>query len=301
VVDPHVQRVGVERLWARRVPDDDVGVRARAQAALAGEDAEQAGRGLGAQADPVLGGDPAGPHALPHQREPGLDAGQAAGDLGEVGEALGPAREPPVPVGHGERAVVGRHRVHPAPRQALPQLLAVLGVAQGRRAHEVLAARAIEDRGVEVQVLRAGLGGEAHAPLLRGPDLGQRRSGRQVDHVRRGAGDLGEAADTVDGLGLERRGAGLAVGHDRRAALVQRPPAQGLDGAAVLAVDGDQAAVAAARPQHVEHDVVVHLQQLRVRQVELEAGHAPLDAVGHHSLADRLGERHVEPVVDHGR
>jgi hypothetical protein len=65
-------------------------------------------------------------------------------------------------------------------------------------------------------------------------------------------------------------------------------------------VHRDQTAVAGTRPQRVEHHVVVHLQQLRVGEVELEAGDTPLDAVRHHGLGHGLGEGHVQAHVDGG-
>ena len=107
--------------------------------------------------------------------------------------------------------------------------------------------------------------------------------------------------DPVHGLGLQRRRPGGRVLDDAGAALGQGPAAQRLDGAAVLAVHRDQPAVARRGAEHVEHDVVVDLQQPGIGQVELEAGDAPLDAVGDHPLAHRLGEGHVQPVVDGSR
>ena len=51
-------------------------------------------------------------------------------------------------------------------------------------------------------------------------------------------------------------------------------------------------------PHDLEDHVVVDLQQLRVRHVELERRDAGLDARGDRALGHALGERHVEPVVD---
>ncbi len=53
-----------------------------------------------------------------------------------------------------------------------------------------------------------------------------------------------------------------------------------------------------ARQHHVDDHVVVDLQQLGVRHVELERRDARLDAVGDHPLGHPLGERHVQAVVD---
>ena len=162
-------------------------------------------------------------------------------------QPLGAVADPGAPVGDGERAVVGRDRLHRAGRDPVPQLLDVPRIAQRRRAHERLAVGIGEPGGVEVEVLRARLRDHVDAALARRAHLGQRGRRREVHHVHARLRALGQRGRARDGFGFELRGPRQRVLQHAGAALGERLAAQRLDRAAVLAVQRDERAVLARR------------------------------------------------------
>ena len=241
--------LAAERLAPLRVPHHDVGVGTDAQVALRRPQPERARRRLRAQPHPVGGRDAPGGDALPHQAEPGLDAGQPAGDLGEVGPPVGTRASAGAPVGDGERAVVGGDGVHRAGRHAVPELFGVPRVAQRRRAHERLAVgpgRAARCRG-------RGTAGTSPRTRRRPRSRASRTAAsagaddRCTRYTDAPATSASEAA-RCDRLGLEDRRTGRGVLEHAGAPGGQRLAPERLDGAAVLAVQRDQPAVARRAP-----------------------------------------------------
>ena len=102
-----------------RVVDDDVGVGAGRDDALAGVEAEHPGRGRRATLDPALDGDLAVDDALVEQVHAVLDTADPVGDLGEVADAE------LLLLLHAERAVVGADHLQVVRAQVPPQLVLV--------------------------------------------------------------------------------------------------------------------------------------------------------------------------------
>ena len=168
VVDVHVVGRRRDRPLAGRVVDDEVGVRADRDRALAAGTSRTSCAGAvemistqRSRRDPA-----ADDAAVVEQVDPVLDAGQAVGDLAEVAPAeLLLAVEV-------ERAVVGRDELEVVLDQPGPQLVPVVLRSQGRRADELRAIEAVAEV-VERQeeVLRARLGEGLRAAVARVADL----------------------------------------------------------------------------------------------------------------------------------
>ena len=143
-----------------RVPDDDVGVGAgqdRALARIEVEDARDVGRGDG---DEFVRRQAAGADAVgPQHRHAVFEAAGAVRDLGEVGEAE-------FLLFGRERAMVGRDHLQRAGAQAVPEIVLVLLVAE-RRAHHaprrVLPVLVVIFALVEHEMLDQRLAVDAHA------------------------------------------------------------------------------------------------------------------------------------------
>ena len=136
---------------ALRVVDDDVGVGARLDDALAAVEAEHPRRRGRAQLDPALEGDLARDDALVEQVQAVLDRADPVGDLGEVADAE------LLLLLHAERAVVGADDAEVAGAQVAPQLVLVaLRPGPQRRAAHPL--RALEARCAELLLEARGRG-----------------------------------------------------------------------------------------------------------------------------------------------
>ena len=169
----------------RRVEEDDVGVAADLDGALAVE-AEARGGRRRQEVDHPLEGDPALGDALAvEDRQQRLDAGRAVADLVERDAVRGCGLLRVEAVGD----VVGGDEVERAVGETRPQRVAV-GRGAERRGDDV--AGAGDGIGVVValvgedEVVRARLGRDPDAGRLGAPDLVERRGRRQVDDVDRG-------------------------------------------------------------------------------------------------------------------
>ena len=152
------------------------------------------------------------------------------------------------------------------------------------------------------QVLRAGLGEHLQALSARLADHLGALGGRDVeDHDRlvdqRRAGD-----QPVERFRLAVARVRDGVEFRRRVAVLEQPLAHPGDHAVVLGMHAHHGAVVARRLQHVEQLLVVDLQPV-VGHEHFQRGVAGLDQRRHlllqHLLA-RVGQDHVERVVDHG-
>src|SRR6266699_1531258 len=154
VVDVHVVGRRGQRPARCRVEDDDVGVSAGREGALARVQPEHPGRRRGGQLDEPHRADPAAfDAAVPEQRVPVFDGGQPVRDGGEVVLAED------LLVLVVERAVVGGDQLEIIGDQAVPEVGLMVGGPERRRADELGALEARPGQVVErqVQVLRAGL------------------------------------------------------------------------------------------------------------------------------------------------
>jgi len=147
-----VERGLAERDLARRVEEDDVGIRAGKQLAFAPQPEEACGCGA-AQLDPARAADlPAAYAKGVHERQAGLDAGDAAGRAREISRAglLLLIRV---------RAVVGRDDVEAATGDGPPERLLFHLAADGRLTQEAQRfGQRAQIRGVvQNQVVWAGL------------------------------------------------------------------------------------------------------------------------------------------------
>ena len=156
----------LRRRRAVRVVDDDVGIRARCDHALARIQPEHARRRRRAQLDPARERELAVDDALVDEIHPVLDPADAVGDRREVAEPQ------LLLLLHAERAVVGAHHREIVGAQVAPQLvlMALRTRTQRRRAHVLRAfeagrAQVLFER--EVEVLRAGLTEDVPALVAR--------------------------------------------------------------------------------------------------------------------------------------
>ena len=187
----HVARAGIV--------DDDVGVAARSDDALAGVETVELG-GIFAQraADAAerelvfIDG-----HSV-DDLATRFDAGKTAGDLRKVVAAH-------VLLLERERAVVGRDGLHLAAAQRLPERFTVLLRADGRRADVARGGGKVGivvNAVVERQILRAGLDIHGLSAAARRGDLIKRSTVRRVDDDDGRVGRLRDAQQTRNSLGL---------------------------------------------------------------------------------------------------
>ena len=213
---------------------------------------------LGAQPHPVGDRDPGRPHT---PARPGLLVSMPGSPPGISVKSANPLGPRPAPrrlssVQKGQWSVA---RSAPSRGPGPPTAPRGARVARRRRAHEVLAGPpAAWRRGAGT-----GAGQRRGRPALAAPHLGRPGADdRCATYTRVPAASAAGPPAPAAPRPRHRRPCRAVLDH-RRATLGQRPPAQNLDGPAVLAVHGDQSAVAGA-PEHVEHHAVVDLQQLRV-------------------------------------
>lgn len=149
------------------------------------------------------------------------------------------------------------------------------------------------------QILRACLGEDLQAALLRTPDLLGRFRPRDMEDVDRRVEEFGQRDDAVAGFPLDRwrLGPGVVPGSSQ-ACLLQRLGEE-CDGRVVFGVDTDEGAATAGKRQHLErlrviqHDVVIG-------EENLERTMSLLDQSRQFVQHGRRGVRddHVEGIVD---
>src|SRR5450756_531781 len=127
VIDAHVMSGGADGVERGGVPDDEVGVAAGGDFALAGIHAEDARRGSGGEFHEAIERELALVDAVViHELQAVFDAGAAVGNLGEIvlAERL--------LVGETEGAVVGRDHLKVIVLEPLPEFRQVMFGTQGR-------------------------------------------------------------------------------------------------------------------------------------------------------------------------
>ncbi len=299
VVAGGVQLVEADRVPGRGVDEDQVGVAADGDHALARVEPEQPGGRLGGELHELLDGEPVLRDPLGEQHvHPRLDAVVAAGHVvdHEAGQ-LGRARD-------GE--VVGGHGVQVAEGDGRPERVLVGGRFQRR---VVVVERAV-GLGVvlagEGQVVVQHLAEDRHPPRARlrdgrGPGLR-----RHVHDVERAPAALGEQDHPPDRrlLGQRRPGEGDVAA--RLAAFGVEPAGVEVDDAVVLGVHHHHAARPLGRVHHAPDHAVVGEQVPRRRALgergeHLERGDPAADHLGqlaHRGVGDVLRQHEVERVVD---
>src|SRR5215831_4859761 len=131
VVDAHVEGLLREDVALLRIPDDDIGIGADGERALARIEAEDLGRRRRRDLDEAIERDLPGAHAFPEEIEAGLDSRHAIRDLREIVAAE------LLLLLHAERAMVGRDHLQIVVSEAAPQVILVMLGAERRRAHEL--------------------------------------------------------------------------------------------------------------------------------------------------------------------
>ena len=199
--------------------------------------------------------------------------------------------------------MVGREGLERAVLQRRPDRFLRRRIARRRAAapHGALDARLVDVVGGQHDVLRAGLGEDLQALLLR---LAQRLDGLDLGHVhdqQRRIDQAGQRDRAVGRLGLGDSCMGDGVELRRAMALLDQVMRQPLDHVVVLGMHHHQRAVAPRHGQDVEDLVVADLHRI-VGHVDLERGVAVLDQrrqVLPQRLRRRVGDDQVEAVVDH--
>src|SRR5690606_6889344 len=130
--------------------------------------------------------------------------------------------------------------------------------------------------------------------------FGDRLGRRDVHHVQRGAGDLGEPDGAVGGLGLQQRLADLAVVAGVCLAAGQGLLHQDVDGDAVRGVHPAPPAVVGGALHGAQDLPVVAVEDARVGHELLEAGDPFVHQEIHllERVVVHVGDDHVEAVVD---
>ena len=229
-----------------------------------------------------------------HQLAPSLHAGQTPGDLGKV-----------APTGllllQSEGAVVGGNGLDLALAQPCPEGAAILRLADGRRADIAGGAGIvliIIHAVVQHQILRASLHIHFLPPTAGSGDLRQRGSVGEMDDDHRDVHRLGDAQQAAYGLRLQNVGTGLGVGGNAHLPFGLFLLDEGVDNAAVFAVDAADAALFLELFQSLVHGLVPD-HHGGVGHVHLEGG----DAGGVHIVDLPLDvlvpvvDGHVEAVV----
>src|ERR1019366_4907273 len=127
VIDAHVMSGGADGIERVGVPDDEVGVAAGGDFALAGIHAEDARRGGGGEFHEAIERELTLVDAVViHELQAVLDAGTAVGNLGEIVLAEN------LLVGETERAVVGRNHLKLILLEPFPEFWQVMLGTQGR-------------------------------------------------------------------------------------------------------------------------------------------------------------------------
>ena len=297
-----------------RVPHHYVGIGTGGDDALLRIQTEHASRRGAAGLHPTLQRDLTVHHTLVQQFHAVLNATDAIGDGGEVAEAQF------LLILHAERAVIGADDGELVHAQALPQVAlvavahltdvvrVVVLAAHRRAAHPLgafetgLAQRLFQR---EVQVLRAGLGEHIAAMVAGGGDLVEGIAGTHVHDVQRHvAGHVAQHDGAVRGLGLQRRGTGVAVVLRVGLATGEGLLHQHVDGDAVLGVHHDHGAAFGSGLHGTQDLTVVAVEHAGVRHEQLEAADALVLHEVLHVLqrlvvdtADDLVERVVDGTV----
>ena len=271
--------------WRRRwscgrfgIEDDEVGVRAGRDRALARVEPEHLRRRRRADLDPPV--QRVRPWRQRRRRSAPCGARRRARRWGSCGSHPGRA-----PSGTS-RTGSGRWR-RPAGRWCAARATGRLwcSLARSGGEHTYLApskSGRCEVVEVEEEVLRARLGEHVPALVAGRRHLVEGLGRRQVHDVEGHAGDVGEHGGTLHRLGLEHRRAGQTSGTRGRWAPVDRLLAQHVDGDAVLGVHHDQPAVdrrTAASSLRIWPSA--EYSRSRVGHEHLEAGDAVVDEEVH--------------------
>ena len=256
---------------ARGVPDDQVGIGAHGQRALARVKPEQFGRRLAHHLHQPRQANLAAIHAgVVHHREHGLDLRRTIRGLEEVvGRFL------------GLRRVITANRHQCTIGQALPQRLVVGWGAQrrsdfGQRPHPGGGLLS------QSQILGAGLAVDLPATGLRPAQRLQARGRTVVRHVQRTTHHLRQRHGPVQRLGLQEIRPHSGERLDRGAPLAQEFILQVIGRQAILGVDRYQPALAGHHVHQGRQPVVVgHPLQLGVGHEDLERGDAQFKGCRH--------------------